>query len=265
MISNNEIFVPSRQILPSFDGVPLSCESRGIGGVPLLFVHGWACNSDFFASQAEYFCYDRQVVSIDLAGHGHSESSFEPRTIQGFARDVVAVAESLSLDSPVLIGHSMGGAVCLEAARLLDQRVTAVILADTFAFDYGHFDEAFIKQFLDPFRDDFSTAMRGLVEQTTPEGIDPALREKMIVVMGATSPAMAIPAFESLMRWNPLPLLEVLSIPLRCINGSLINETARRRYAPYWLEVVMPMAGHFLQLEDPSGFNHHLEEVLNSL
>ncbi len=233
--------------------------------MPLLFVHGWSCNSDFFAPQLDHFCRNRQVMSLDLADHGCSAAARSQRSVESFARDVTAVAEALVSDSLVLVGHSMGGAVCLEAARLLDQRVAAVIIADTFAFDYGHFDDAFIQQFLDPFRENFGAAMRGLVEQTTPDGTDPVLREKMIAVMSAAEPATAVPAFESLMRWNPLPLLETLRTPVRCINGSLVNEVARQRYASYWQEVVMPEVGHFLQLEDPAGFNRHLEEVLSLL
>lgn len=264
-MNKEEFATPNLQTVQSFDGIALSCEIRGTGNKPLVFVHGWTCNRDFFTPQAEYFSNAHQVVSLDLAGHGQSEGGRSDWTLQNFARDVEAVVESLALEAPVLIGHSMGGAVCLEAARLLDKNISGVILADTFAFDYGHFDESQIKQFLDSFRNDFEGAIKGLIEQTTPEGTDPALREKMISAMSSASPSMAVPAFESLLRWDALPLFEILNAPIRCINGSLINKEACQRYASYWQDVLMPEAGHFLQLEDPDGFNRNLSDILSTL
>jgi pimeloyl-ACP methyl ester carboxylesterase len=159
----------------------------------------------------------------------------------------------------------MGGAVCLEAARLLGENIAGVVLVDTFAFDYGHFDETQIKQFLDSFSADFPGAIRGLVEQTTPEGTDPELRERMIAAMISAPLSMAIPAFESLLRWDALPLFKALNIPVRCVNGSLINAEACRRYDSFWQATLMPEAGHFLQLEDPDGFNRCLSDMLATI
>ncbi|MFC1748906.1 alpha/beta fold hydrolase [Pseudomonadota bacterium] len=264
-MNKKEFSTSNLQTVQSFDGNGLSCEIRGSGNRPLVFVHGWTCNRDFFAPQADYFSKTHQVVSLDLAGHGQSEGGRTDWTLQNFARDVEAVVKSLALEAPVLIGHSMGGAVCLEAARLLDKQISGVVLADTFAFDYGRFDESQIKQFLDSFRNDFKGAIKGLVEQTTPEGTDPELREKMISAMSSVSPSMAVPAFESLLRWDALPLFDALNTSVRCINGSLINKDACLRYASYWQDVVMPEAGHFLQLEDPEGFNRHLNDMLGTL
>jgi pimeloyl-ACP methyl ester carboxylesterase len=104
-----------------------------------------------------------------------------------------------------------------------------------------------------------------LVEQTTPDGTDQILREKMTSMMVKAPLSMAIPAFESLLRWDSLPLFETLNIPIRCVNGSMINAEACQRYESFWQAALMHQAGHFLQLEDPEGFNHCLSDMLATL
>jgi pimeloyl-ACP methyl ester carboxylesterase len=264
-MNSNIRSTPYLETISSFDGIDLSCEIRGGQSKPLIFVHGWTCNRSFFAPQAEFFSQTYQVISLDLAGHGQSGKGRTEWTLGNFARDVEAVVNGLALESPILIGHSMGGAVCLEAARLLGENIAGVVLVDTFAFDYGHFDETQINQFLDSFRADFPGAIKGLVEQTTPEDTDPELRERMITAMISAPLSMAIPAFESLLRWDALPLFKALNIPVRCVNGSLINGEACRRYDPFWQATLMPEAGHFLQLEDPDGFNRCLSDMLATI
>jgi pimeloyl-ACP methyl ester carboxylesterase len=51
-------------------------------------------------------------------------------TVSGLSQDMVAVADDLKLKKIILIGHSMGGRVCLQAASLMKGRVLGVILVD---------------------------------------------------------------------------------------------------------------------------------------
>ena len=53
------------------------------------------------------------VHALDLRGHGKSGGSIEGSTIQNYVDDVHSVAEDLGLESPIVIGHSMGGLVAL--------------------------------------------------------------------------------------------------------------------------------------------------------
>ena len=72
-----------------------------------------------------------RVVAIDLAGHGESGDGREAWTMASFGGDVTAVVEELGLDDLVLIGHSMGGDVIVEAALGLADRVRALVWVDT--------------------------------------------------------------------------------------------------------------------------------------
>jgi pimeloyl-ACP methyl ester carboxylesterase len=116
--------------IPS-DGVPIHYEVHGSGPAALVFVHGWCCNRGYWAEQIEHFAPDHTVVTIDLAGHGESGRGRAEWTMQAFGQDVAAVVRQLGLRRVVLIGHSMGGPVIVEAAALIPENVVGLVGADT--------------------------------------------------------------------------------------------------------------------------------------
>jgi pimeloyl-ACP methyl ester carboxylesterase len=72
------------------------------------------------------------VVTIDLAGHGESGTGRRTWTMPAFGDDVLAVATELDLPDMVLVGHSMGDDVIIEAARGLPRRVGGLVWVDTY-------------------------------------------------------------------------------------------------------------------------------------
>jgi pimeloyl-ACP methyl ester carboxylesterase len=121
----------------SADNVSISYHVEGKGTPALVFVHGWCCDKSYWKHQVPYFSKRHTVVTIDLAGHGESGVGRKAWTMEAFGKDVVAVVEELELDRVILIGHSMGGAVIIEAARQMPERVTGLVGADTF-LDVGN-------------------------------------------------------------------------------------------------------------------------------
>src|SRR6267143_1352983 len=97
----------------------------------LVLVHCWTCDSSFWQDQVARLAKSRQVVTLDLAGHGRSGRTRKDYTMEAFGQDVKAVADKLKLDRMVLVGHSMGGAVILEAAKRLGSRVVGLVPIDT--------------------------------------------------------------------------------------------------------------------------------------
>ena len=71
------------------------------------------------------------VIAYDSRGHGASQGD---RCTYGYfeKRDLQRVLDQLGVDNVILIGHSLGGAVALQAAAV-DRRVRAVVAASTFA------------------------------------------------------------------------------------------------------------------------------------
>jgi pimeloyl-ACP methyl ester carboxylesterase len=124
--------VPTTSTVVSVDGSSISYDIAGDGPTALVFVHGWSCNRTYFDAQVADFVTDHRVVRLDLAGHGTSGMERRDYSISSFGADVAAVAESLDLHSMILIGHSMGGDVITEAAKLLPGRVEGLIWVDTY-------------------------------------------------------------------------------------------------------------------------------------
>lgn len=81
----------------------------------LVLIHGWGRTGDS-AWWPIVWHTDRTLIIVDLPGHGRSMLR-EPFTLDLAAAAVVRVIKSAELDQPVVVGHSMGGAIALLAAH----------------------------------------------------------------------------------------------------------------------------------------------------
>jgi pimeloyl-ACP methyl ester carboxylesterase len=120
------------RVVFSKDGTSVSYEIYGSGEPTLVFVHGWSCDARYWRAQVPHFAKKHRVVILDLAGHGHSGLSRTKYAMAAFGEDVLAVTEAVGSPRVILIGHSMGGSVIAEAARLMPDRVIGLIGIDTF-------------------------------------------------------------------------------------------------------------------------------------
>jgi pimeloyl-ACP methyl ester carboxylesterase len=87
-----------------------------------VFLHGILGSGANLRTHARRFvegCPSYQVALMDLRAHGNSrEPDGQPDTLTSAARDVLETARQLPLPLHALVGHSFGGKVALEAARL---------------------------------------------------------------------------------------------------------------------------------------------------
>jgi len=112
------------------DSARLWVEVRGQGR-PVIFVHGWTMSSRFWRRQhglADAF----QVITLDLRGHGRSETPLRGQTIPRYARDLREVIRALDLKGAALVGWSLGGSVVLDYWQQFgDDRLSAVVLVES--------------------------------------------------------------------------------------------------------------------------------------
>jgi pimeloyl-ACP methyl ester carboxylesterase len=207
-----------------------------------------------------------EVLVPDLPGHGDSAVTVAVApTVEGFAHALVEQIEPVRAGRPViLVGHSMGGAVALEAARHLDS-VRAVVLVDTFVIPYGDLSEDTARSIERPFQEDFATAMQNLLDTSLHRDAPPALHAQLQQDCRHIDPIWALSLWSDLLRWQPQSALEHSSGRMFAINGSPIPESARRRLAPHCTEHVLPHARHFPQLEQPQAFNDLLVSMIEPL
>jgi len=100
-------------------------------GDPILFVHGFSCDSHDWSWQLPHFAAaGHRVIAADLRGHGRSgvpDGGFEPRT---FAADLAGLLDKLDSDPVVAMGHSLGGAIVSALAVEHPELVRAVVSVD---------------------------------------------------------------------------------------------------------------------------------------
>ncbi len=102
---------------------------RGAAGV--LLVHGGAAHSHWWDHIAPLLAGERRVAAVDLTGHGDSDRR-DRYSVTTWAQEAVAATEAAAMASmPTLIGHSLGGMVCLRAAALHPDRHRAVVVVDS--------------------------------------------------------------------------------------------------------------------------------------
>lgn len=94
----------------------------------MVFVHGAGLDHSWFGLQSRYFGYHgRNVLAVDLPGHGRSEGPPIP-SIAGMADWVFKLLDEVSVSKCSIVGHSMGSLVALECAERQAQRVERIAL-----------------------------------------------------------------------------------------------------------------------------------------
>jgi len=256
------------RVVHSRDGTPISYEVQGIGEPDLVFVHGWSCDSRYWREQVPHFSRHHRVIVLDLAGHGHSGFQRRKYDMASFGEDVQAVMEAAGSRRAVLIGHSMGGSVIAEAARLLPGKVVGLIGVDTLEnVEYPLTSEA-AENMIAPLREDFSAGVRKFVQSMLRPSTDPELAEWIAADMASASPRVALSAMKEMLvqyvTGAAAKVFEAVRLPVVVVNGDLwpIDYEANRRHMLSFDAIVLKNSDHFLMLDRPEEFNRALEAAI---
>jgi pimeloyl-ACP methyl ester carboxylesterase len=122
--------VPPAGAFVEIDGARIHYIDRGQGPITLLMVHGLGGNAMHFThSIVERLAHDYRVVVMDRPGSGYSTPTADRAAGPIAQADTVAAfIRALGLDRPVLVGHSLGGAVSLAVAVAHPTLVRALAL-----------------------------------------------------------------------------------------------------------------------------------------
>ena len=249
----------------SVDGSPITYGVRGQGEPTIVFVHCWTCNHTFWDAQVDYFSQNHRVIWLDLAGHGESGSNRQRYTMQAFGQDVAAVVRQVGARNVILVGHSMGGPVAVEAAKQLGDRVIGIVGVDTFytPFEYPASQEA-IAAFVKPFETDFhGTSDKMLHSMFTPQA-DPAVVDAIVDKFSTADPRVGVSAMYELFDWNA----HQAPADLKRFSGILYNINAAptgKEPPPNAHVVMVPGVGHFVAQVKPVAFNQALDGIINRL
>ena len=239
------------------DGAEIHFKVYGSGQPTVVFVHGWSCDSRYWDAQLDAFAAQYTVVTLDLAGHGQStRGARKDWSIAEYGADVAAVVEAIGAPRVVLIGHSLGGPVILDAARRLPGKVIGLVGVDTFQDIVTPFPSAELDEFLKPFRADFASATRAFVgDNFFTAASDPVIRQWIIDDMSQAPPEVAIPSLVGLVQ------MAMSADPRENEEkaASRVEEAARRGAEVVCLPELY-RSPYFCQKEDAAlfkGIGHH--------
>jgi len=259
------------RVVPSGDGTPISYEIWGKGEPTLVFVHGWSCDARYWRAQVPHFSETYRVVMLDLAGHGHSGSNRTRYSMKAFGEDLRAVTVATGSHEVILIGHSMGGYVIAEAARLMPDRVVGLIGIDTLEnIEYPMTSEE-RDQMLAPLESDFPAGSRQFVREMISPRTDPLIRDWIMADMAAAPPSVALSAMREMVSQyvtgEAAKIFDEIRIPVVVVNGDLwpINYEANRRHICSFDAIVLKDADHFLMLDRADEFNSALEKAIDTI
>lgn len=114
------------------NGIETYYEEHGAGQA-VVFVHAALLDHSMWDEQVAALEDDYRTVVYDVRGHGRTGgSALDEYSVDLYAADLHALIVALQLDRPVLCGLSLGGMIVQTYAASYPDRITGVILADTF-------------------------------------------------------------------------------------------------------------------------------------
>ncbi len=261
------------------NGTKLYYEIAG-KGEPLVLIHGWSFDSRCWESQFKTFSEKYRVLRYDLRGFGRSDLP-EVGEKYSHTTDLVALLDHLNIDRAHILGHSFGGRIAFDFVFNYPERIISLILPDA-AMDVTDLNAT-------P-NEDVWAWINDTWRAGREEGIEEA---KKIWINGSPlKPAMGNPRSAPIVReliedysgWHwanddphvgfagyPLERLREIKVPTLILvgelNPSIYHEwaDAQNENIPNSKKVIIPGAGHALNIENPEKFNEAILRFLSEI
>lgn len=248
--------------------LPLHTDSRGAGGLPVLFTHSFAGDVSHWNAALEHLKPSRRAVAFDFSGHGRSPGAVGSYSIAELAKDIGAVAEAEQLDSFVLVGHSMGAAVAAEYAGAHPERVQALVLVDAPPAP-GAIPPDQVQQLHAAVARDPIAVIEQFWNQQMLIDTRAEVKQKLFASLRAMTRRAATELTDASLDHDARPALLRYSVA----KSPMFAIVTPRNDAPLSLHQVVPGfrhvvirgTGHWIQLDKPDEFNRALDGFLSTL
>jgi pimeloyl-ACP methyl ester carboxylesterase len=253
-------------------------------GPPLLFVHGLSGLWQNWLLNLPAFMGAHRCIAPDLPGFGASELPREEISIRGYAHTLDVLCNRLEIESPILIGNSMGGFVGAELALSFPTRVDKLVLVSAagLSSEYLHRQPLLFGARL-------VTAVGARTGARAPDSVvrRPRLRRLFMqgvvryperlsaplaweLVQGAEAPGF-VPALGALMNYSFRDRLSRIEVPTLIVwgrNDLLVPVGDAERYerliGDNARSVIFEDTGHVPMIERPNRFNELLARFIAS-
>jgi len=259
-------------------GVRLYAQDLG-DGPPIVLVAGFGLDHRVWDRQVRVLAAHHRVVCVDQRGHGLSDKPWGGYDFDRMARDLLAVADKLELNSATLVGWSLGGQTAFKATALDDQhRFAQLVLVGSNGvrasrsdrFPFGAPPEALEESLL---REEFSDrlkARRSSIATGFAAHAPDALVD-WLVSLSMQMPSWAAAAlYHAMLNTDLIDDIDAIDIPVLQIIGE--QDPVHSARGAHWLcgrlaestLVELPGCGHFPMFEAPDEFDCALNNFIDA-
>jgi pimeloyl-ACP methyl ester carboxylesterase len=129
---------PNKKGRESINGVDYYYEAHGKGR-PLLLLHGGLGSIDMFGPALPALARNREVIAVDLQGHGRTPLGDRPFSLASMGDDMATLLKRLGREKADVVGYSFGGGVALRMAAQQPQSVARLVIVSAPYSDDGFY------------------------------------------------------------------------------------------------------------------------------
>jgi pimeloyl-ACP methyl ester carboxylesterase len=245
-------------------------------GTPVVLLHGYLETSEVWNVFAQKLSVKFRVISLDLPGHGKSDSYGTTHTMEFMANVVKELLDSLSIKKAFLTGHSLGGYVTLAFIELFGDSLKGYVLFHSQPFpDAPETIEKRMREielvqkgkkelfYPENIKRMFASSNIEMFSENVQRLIEIASRLKGAGILAALNGMMTRPSRLSLMEEGRVPLLWILGAKDNYISCEIIQK--RVRLPSNARLVVLKNSGHMGFVEEEENSLKAIIEFVNSL
>ncbi|HEY5565918.1 MAG TPA: alpha/beta hydrolase [Gammaproteobacteria bacterium] len=251
----------------SVDGIAIHSSAVGTGPT-IVFVHGWTCDSSSWVGQVPAFASEYRVITLDLPGHGQSQSPRDGKfSMDLFARAVEAVRADANAERIVLVGHSMGVPVIRRYALSYPDRVAGLVAVDG-PLDMRGPPPSQLSQGPPPMTGPEGLATRESLIRTMFVPETPVALQEQILSMMLGAPETTAAGAMAAMFDPSIRSADVVQAPALAIyagTARVPDAQATKEIFPNYESTQVAGTGHFLMMEKPEEFNRLLTAFLERI
>jgi pimeloyl-ACP methyl ester carboxylesterase len=246
----------------TLDGLKIHSSVSGDGSKTVFLVHGWTCDETTWTEQVPALGKEYRVVTLDLPGHGQSDSPNDGKfSMDLFAHAVEAVRTEVQASPVILVGHSMGTPVVIRYAQLYPQHTGALVFVDGVTAGNPNRQRRRGAMMAGPDGlKNRETMIRGMFSENTA----PSIQAKVVKMMLAAPETTAVGALDATLDATTREegTLELPVLAIYADHSRLASREYLKAHYPHLEYAEIPGTAHFLMLEKPAEFNHLLLNFL---
>lgn len=113
-----------------YKNTKISYSDSGTGNA-IVLLHGFLENKKMWKDYVDFLSEKHRIITIDLLGHGESDSLGYVHAMEDNANAVHEVLNHLKIEKATIVGHSMGGYVGLAFAELFPKSIRKLVLLNS--------------------------------------------------------------------------------------------------------------------------------------